>query len=91
MPEKPISFEQPTAELKRSGLVVGLTDRVYHPITGPTVTFAEILVRGDLSGELEYNGKKLRVVSVHTMIGLEIGLAGARGPVWKGVECEVLD
>jgi len=90
MPERPVSFEPPTKELRSTGVVVGITDRVY-PITEPTVWFDEILVKGDLSGELEYNGRKLRVVRVDTMIGLEVGVSGARGPVWKRVECQVLD
>ncbi len=89
MPEERIRFEPETNELRRSGAVAGITDRVYK-ISGSTVTFDEVLVKGDLSGELEYNDKRLRVVRGDTMIGLEIGVKGARGPVWKGVECEVL-
>ncbi len=90
MPEKSVSFEPPTNEIRRSGAVVGITDRVYT-MTGSTVTFDEILVKGDLSGDLEYNGRKLRVTRVDTMIGLEVGISGARGPVWKRVECQLLD
>jgi hypothetical protein len=90
MPKRPISFEPRTSDLTRSGKVVGITDRVYQ-LTGSTVTFDEILVKGDLSGELAYNGTKLRVVAVDTMIGLEVGASGARGPVWKHVTCEVLN
>ena len=90
MPEKKISLEPPTNEVRRSGKVVGITDRIYSISDEPTVTFDEILVKGDLSGELEYNGQKLQIVRVDTIIGLEVGPSGARGPVWKGVECQVL-
>ncbi len=89
MPEVRVRFEPETTELRRSGDVVGITDKVYE-ITGSTVTFGEVLVRGDLSGELEYNDKRLKVVRIDTIIGLEIGDKGVRGPLWKGVECEVL-
>lgn len=68
---------------------MGLTDRVYD-ISGPTVTFEEVSLKGDLSGELEYNGRRLQVVWVDTTVGLLVGPGGARGPVWQGVECEVL-
>jgi len=90
MPEAKISFIPQSRELLKSGQVVGLTDRVY-PITGSSVTLDEVLVKGDLSGELEYNGRKLKIVRVDTTIGLLVDLGGARGPVWKGVECQVLD
>jgi hypothetical protein len=89
MPEKPVRFEAPTNELRKQGQVVGTTDRVYE-ITGDRVLIAEVLVRGDLSGELEYNGRRLRIVGVHTITGLKVTLEGARGPVWEGVECEVV-
>jgi len=90
MPKVPVPFDTPTNELRKDGVVVGRTDRIY-PITGETVTFDDVLVVGDLSGALDYNDRKVRVVRVESMIGLEIGAAGARGPVWKKVECEVLD
>jgi hypothetical protein len=90
MPEKPVRFDAPTNELRKGGQVVGTTDRVYV-ITGDRVVFAEVLVRGDLSGEIEYGGRRLRVTRVDTIIGLKVSLEGARGPVWEGVECEVLE
>ena len=89
MPEKRVSFDQRKPEIYSSGKLVGITDRVYE-IGGQTITFDDVLVKGDLSGELEYNGVKLRIVRVHTIIGLEVGMQGARGPVWKGVECQVV-
>jgi len=89
MPEKPLSVTGGNRELRKDGGVVGETDRVYQ-VTGASVTFDEVLVKGDLSGDLTYNGRRLRVVRVDTMIGLEIGPSGARGPMWKAVECQVL-
>ena len=90
MPQARISFTPQSRELLRSGYVVGLTDRAY-PITGSSLKFDEVLVKGDLSGELEYNERRIKIVRVHTIIGLLVDSGGARGPVWKGVECEVLD
>ena len=90
MPKTPVSFEVSCPELRSSGQVVGITDRVYS-IDGPSVTFDDVLVRGDLSGELTYNGTRLRVVRVDSMVGLEVSPRGMRGPVWKGVECQVVE
>lgn len=90
MPKTQVSFEKHSNELRDSaGQVVGITDRVYT-INGKSITFDDILVKGDLSGVLKYNGVKLRVVRVNTLIGLEVTMQGVRGPVWKGVECEVI-
>ncbi len=89
MPEASVSFEKPTTHILKDGKVVGMTDRVY-PVEGPRVIFGDVLVKGDLSGELNYNGTKLRVVRVGSAIGLEVTTRGARGPVWKHVECEVI-
>lgn len=91
MPKTEVSFERPSNELRdSSGRVVGITDRIYTP-NGRTLTFADVLVKGDLSGTLEYNGLKLRIVRVNEIIGLEVTMGGARGPVWKGVETEVIN
>ena len=89
MPTKRVSFDKWKPEIYRSRELVGITDRVYE-IEGQSVTFDDVLVKGDLSGELDYNGFKLRIVQVNTIIGLEVGIQGARGPVWKGVVCEVV-
>ena len=89
MPKKQVSFDKLKPEIYSSGKIVGITDHVYE-IKGESVTFDDVLVKGDLSGELEYNGIKLRIVRIDTMIGLEVGVHGARGPVWKGVVCEVI-
>jgi hypothetical protein len=88
MADQTFSFDQPGTELRKEGQVVGTTDRVYV-VAGPSVRFDEVLVRGDLSGELQYNGKKLRVVRIDTTIGLMVDQQGPRGPIWKGVDCEV--
>ena len=90
MARTPVTFEKIGTEILAGGKVVGETDRAYQ-IDGTTVTFNDVLVKGDLSGELEYNGAKLRVIRVNTIIGLEVTPNGVRGPVWKGVECEVIN
>ena len=91
MPKTEVLFEKPSNELRdSSGRVVGITDRVYAP-NGHTMTLDDVLVKGDLSGTLEYNGRKLRIVRVNEVIGLEVTMGGARGPVWKGVEAEVMN
>ena len=76
-------------ELRKGDKTVGLTDHKY-PIAGQTVHFDEILVTGDLSGELNYNGWVLRVVDIDTFVGLEVDRRGPRGPLWKGVTLEVV-
>ena len=90
MPVERVSMRPPTPELRKGGAVVGITDRIYE-VSGPTIRFDDVLVRGDLSGELEYNGKTLRIVRVEVIAGLEVGVSGPRGPVWKGVECSVVN
>lgn len=89
MPKSEVSFEKSSNELLDSaGNVVGITDRVYA--ANGTMIFNDVLVKGDLSGTLEYNGRRLRIVRVNEVIGLEVTMGGARGPVWKGVEAEVI-
>jgi hypothetical protein len=80
---------RPTNEIRKGGAPVGLTDRVYE-VAGDTVVFDEVVVKGDLSGELEYNGHILQVTHIDTAVGLEIGDQGARGPLWKRVVCRVV-
>lgn len=89
MPEDKLRLSEPTRELKKGGQIVGLTDRVYS-IVGGEVVFEEVQALGDLSGTLNYNGTPLRVVQVDTMVGLLVDMRGARGPVWRGVRCEVV-
>jgi len=76
-------------EIYKAGEVVGITDQEYN-IEGSTVVFNDVLVKGDMSGEIEYNGNKLRVVRINQQIGMEVGAQGPRGPVMKGVECELI-
>lgn len=73
-----------------NGIVVGLTDRIYSPDDSQPF-FDEIFVKGDLSGPLEYNGVRIKIVRVNTLVGLEVSRNGPRGPLWKGVEYEVLN
>jgi hypothetical protein len=89
MPQTAVALKPPSNEIYSHGRLVGLTDRVYA-VRPPTVTFDDVVVKGDLSGELEYNGQKLRITRIDTIIGLESGMHGVRGPVWKGVECQVV-
>lgn len=89
MPESPLSFRNRSPELRKGGAVVGVTDRIYD-VSGSTVIFEEVLLKGDLSGELEYNGTRLQVVKVDTAVGMLVDQRGARGPVWKGVTCAIL-
>ncbi|MDP9237579.1 MAG: hypothetical protein M3P30_09335 [Chloroflexota bacterium] len=87
---EPVDFDSATNELRKDGHVVGLTDRIYA-LDRESIVLDEILVKGDLSGPLAYNGRMIEIIDVETIVGLEIGSAGVRGPVWKGVRCRVLD
>jgi len=90
MAERPVALGARSRELTRKGKVVGFTDRVYSIHDGSSITFEEVEVKGDLSGELEYNGRRVRILHVETAVGLLVDSRGARGPVWKGVQCEVV-
>jgi len=83
-----INFQSST-NIYKNGNVVGETDKVYSP-NGNYFDIAEIIVKGDLSGELEYCGKTIVAEHIDTMIGMEITQFGARGPVWKGVRCKIV-
>lgn len=89
MPEAPLSFRPMSAEIVKSGTVVGLTDRIYD-VGKAEVVFDEVLIKGDLPGDLNYNGHTIRVVRVDMAVGMLVDGRGARGPVWKGVVCEVI-
>lgn len=88
MPNSPLTFNPSSAKIVKGGEVVGLTDRVYE-LAGNEVVFDEVLVKGDLSGDLDYNDHQIRVVRVDTAVGMLVDDRGVRGPVWKGVVCEV--
>ncbi|KKU48403.1 hypothetical protein A3H10_03215 [Candidatus Uhrbacteria bacterium RIFCSPLOWO2_12_FULL_46_10] len=89
MPTNKINFEEPTNEIYKDGKVVGITDKLYT-LNSTEITFDDVLVKGDLSGVLNYNGKNIQVIQIDTAIGMEVTQNGARGPVWKGVKCKVL-
>jgi hypothetical protein len=91
MPMKPLKLESGTAEIRKNGTVVGLTDKVYTLDDSDEILFEDVLVRGDLSGPLKYNGRKIEIVGVDTIVGLELGPDGARGPVWKRVRARILE
>lgn len=89
MPRTRVVIGDATNELRKGRELVGFTDEVYS-LNGKSVTFKEILVKGDLSGILEYNGKRLKVRQIGTVTGLKVDMHGANGPVWEDVECEIL-
>jgi hypothetical protein len=89
MPKALVSLKE-SANIYSSGKIVGITDQPYE-IDGQSVTFKEVLIKGDLSGELEYNGHKLRIVHVDTITGLKVNQDIARGPLWEGVVCKVIE
>ncbi len=80
-----------TLEIHKDGAVVGLLD---HPVEiegKPDIRFERIVVIGNLSEEVEYEGRRLFVESAEDFIGLEITRSGrVEGPVWRGVVCRVL-
>lgn len=83
-----INFNSPTS-IYKNGDVVGETDKVYNP-EGGYFNIDEITVKGELDGELDYNGKKMVVEHIDTMIGMLMGQGGPRGPLWRGVKCKVI-
>jgi len=84
-----IAVGEATNELRKDGQVVGLTDQVYA-MNGSELRFKEIQVQGDLSGVLEYNGRRIKVKRIGTITGLKVDAYGARGPIWEDVECEII-
>ena len=89
MPKALLSLKK-SSNIYSSGKIVGITDKPYD-VDGQSVFFKEVLVKGDLSGELEYNDHKLRIVHIDTITGLKVDQNGARGPLWEGVECQVIE
>ncbi len=76
-------------EIYNAGEVVAVTDRDYT-IEGSKVVFDEVSVKGNMNGELEYEGVKLRITIVGAGVSITLGPEGACNTVWKGVECEVI-
>lgn len=80
-----------TLEIRKNGVVVGLLDDPVEINGGPEVRFDRIVVVGNLSEEVEYEGRRLYVQSAEDFVGLEITRTGhVEGPVWHGVVCRVL-
>ena len=75
-------------ELTKNGQIVGLVEGA--KIVGWRYEFDEVLVKGDWRGLLSYDNHNLIIVAVREQIGLEIGMQGARGPLLKGVVCDVV-
>jgi hypothetical protein len=90
MPRQRVKFRTATNELRKGKKVVGRTDEVYDLTGKKFITFREVLVEGDLNGDLTYNAHIIQITKVDTMTGLKVDLRGARGPVWEGVECKVI-
>jgi hypothetical protein len=89
MPEPSRPFRSKSLEIRKAGVVVGVTDRVYA-VYGSAVLFEEVVVKGDLSGVLEYNGSSLQVIQVYATAPRVVDERGARGPILKGVTCAIL-
>jgi|GEM_PF-4391226 len=79
----------PAKNILSNGKVVAEVDRI-TPIDARSIEFANLFVKGDLSGDLEYNGKRIRILHVETILGMVASPAGLKGPVWQGVKCEVI-
>jgi hypothetical protein len=90
MPQTKVRLTPTSREIKKNGQVVGITDRIYDLSPG-TAHFDEILVTGELDGELSYNDHKIQIVRINTAIGMKVDNRGARGPVWEGVEVQVVN
>jgi len=73
----------------KNGAVVGTTDIAVSP-NADYFDIPDILVKGNLDGELEYGGKIIRIEQVEMAAGMEIGQFGARGPVWKNVKARII-
>lgn len=84
-----VLFDNPAKEILSNGNVVAEVDRVI-PIDERFIAFENLFVKGDLSGELEYNGKRIRILHIETILGMVASPAGLKGPVWQGVKCEVV-
>ena len=89
MPKKKVNLKPLSKNIFKNGEIVGETDQAYDISEVSEIVFNEILVKGNLSGVLEYNSKKIQVSGINTIIGMEVTTSGARGPVWKQVKCLV--
>lgn len=77
-------------ELTRGGQVVGVVSGGVE-VQGPKqIELGEVLIQGDLDGPLAFGRRTIRILKAREHIGLEVGDKGARGPLLKGVICEVV-
>jgi len=85
-----LNFDATDKNIYKDGAVVGTTDLIVHPVGG-YLNIPDILVKGNLDGQLEYGGKKIVIEQVEMAIGMEVGPHGMRGPIWKNVRARVLN
>jgi hypothetical protein len=90
MAQTSVRLQPLSREIKKGADIVGLTDRAYDISTG-AIHIDEILVKGDLSGDLTYNGRRIRILTIDTAIGMKVDQHGARGPIWEGVDIQILN
>ncbi len=83
-----VLFDNRAKNILSNGTVVAEVDRII-PIDERFIEFENLYVKGDLSGELEYDGKRIRILHVETILGMVASPTGLKGPVWQGVKCEV--
>jgi hypothetical protein len=69
-----------------------LFDRFYNVNTKELiVNKANIINKPNLSDVFQYQGKQLKIESIHQQIGLLVTPSGVEGPVLKGIKFKVLD
>jgi len=84
-----LSFQKIDKNIYKNGVVVGITDEL-APEQNGYFYIPDIVVKGDLSGELEYEGRIMVAEQIETLVGMEVGQFGVRGPIWKNVRCKIL-
>ena len=85
---------QQTQDIRQNNLIIARTDRIYE-ISGAEVVFDMLLAddgqHDKLSNPFEYNGHILKMVSADSLAMTQMPPPmGHRGPVLKGVRCQVL-
>lgn len=84
-----LNLIQSDKNIYKNGHIVGVTDMTASS-DGSYFQIPDIVIKGELNGELEYLGKTIVIEQVETSIGLEIGRYGARGPIWKNVLARIV-
>jgi hypothetical protein len=79
----------PDTALRKGGVIVAELTKPANT-SGGDVTVDELVVKGDLSGQLTYQGTSVVVDSIQEIIGLEVTSRGPRGPIWRGVHLKVV-